>query len=108
MINFRNHNAGRAPRTYKTPKVILKHLKDYFECNPRNFARYGRCQARAGADDGFGRCALGGIEYLTADDRSFQRACALLDEHLDGGIVYNNDQRGRKYIIAGIDKALAA
>lgn len=103
------------PKTYKRPKTILKHVRDYFDRNPRNFKRGGRWGRRAGADDGYARCALGALDYFAADQESFEKALDLLLPHTGRkqhgfwpGIVAVNDRKGRKAVIAAIDKALAS
>lgn len=97
-------------KKYKTPKAVLRHVRESLQ-NPANFCR--NQLSRPGgpkSDDGVARCTLGWVGYYSADYDANIAARDLLRPALGNNqtIPGVNDCKGRKAILAGIDKALAS
>lgn len=95
-------------RRYKSPKGVLRAVKRLFEESPSNWTTGMRRRNRKTANGGVAFCALGGIEHFAAHSGVAAQARNLLRDQLKRGIPEVNDTRGRKAILAGLDKALSA
>jgi hypothetical protein len=97
-------------KRYKSAKGVLRAVKALFEESPSNWTRHMRKRSRKTANGGVAFCATGGIEHFAANPTAAARARELLRDAVPGrgGIESCNDSRGRKVILASIDKALAS
>lgn len=95
----------KAKRTYVQPKTILRHVRELL-ADPKNFCRGQKERRFLNGSAQF--CAVGGIEHFAANLVAAREARRLLKEAgMDGDDPMDiNDRKGRKAIIAGLDKAL--
>lgn len=95
-------------KRYKSPKAVLRAVLRLFEESPSNWTRHMRRRNRKTANGGVAFCATGGIEHFAANPPAATRAGELLCDALGGkkGIEEINDRRGRKAILAGLEKAV--
>lgn len=94
-------------KRYKSAKGALNAVKRLFEESPSNWTRHMRRRNRKTANGGIAFCATGGIEHFAANPTAAARARELLRDNLGGTIEVVNDQRGRKAILAGLEKAVS-